>query len=316
MKIDKLITHSGRFHADDVCAAVILTSMFPEAEVIRTRDDALIASMIGRAIIFDVGKRYLPEDQIYDHHMKGARKRDDGVTYSSFGLVWEMFGEWYLRDVMKIEKEHIRPLWKEFDQKFVRMIDALDNGDISPAKAGPVYDLSIGSFISDLNPLQSNDADPDALFLHAVHVSSLLIERRVMAIDNDLTMRNIVLREAKAQAGSPILIIKDNIEVQKALHELDDKGGFRFIVAPSSSGGWGVECVRKEYGLYENIIDLPEEWAGKVDEELVEASGIAGITFCHSGRFYAAADSLEAAMEVAETAYRIANDLRNDTPEP
>ncbi len=49
-----LVTHSGGFHADEVMASVILTKVFPAAEIRRTRAVDLITPASDR-VIYDVG---------------------------------------------------------------------------------------------------------------------------------------------------------------------------------------------------------------------------------------------------------------------
>ena len=44
MTITQLVTHSGGFHADELLSSVILTRLFPDATVLRSRDMALAYS--------------------------------------------------------------------------------------------------------------------------------------------------------------------------------------------------------------------------------------------------------------------------------
>lgn len=39
MTITQLVTHSGGFHADELLSSVILTRLFPDATVLRSRDE-------------------------------------------------------------------------------------------------------------------------------------------------------------------------------------------------------------------------------------------------------------------------------------
>lgn len=41
--ITHLVTHNGSFHAGELLSSVILTRLYPQAEVVRTRDAAWIA---------------------------------------------------------------------------------------------------------------------------------------------------------------------------------------------------------------------------------------------------------------------------------
>ena len=82
-----LVTHSGGFHADELLSSVILTRLFPDARLVRSRAPEWITPG-GDRIIYDVGGAYDPAAGIFDHHQRGAPLRDDGQPYSSFGLVW------------------------------------------------------------------------------------------------------------------------------------------------------------------------------------------------------------------------------------
>ena len=76
MTITHLVTHSGGFHADELLSSVILTRLFPQAELIRTRDNDWVTPSSDK-IIYDVGRDYNAEAQIFDHHQRPNPLRDD-----------------------------------------------------------------------------------------------------------------------------------------------------------------------------------------------------------------------------------------------
>ena len=87
----KIVTHNAKFHTDDVFAIATLLILYPEAEIIRTRDEAILKSA---DIVVDVGQVHDAEKNRFDHHqVGGAGKRENGIQYASFGLVWKKFGE-------------------------------------------------------------------------------------------------------------------------------------------------------------------------------------------------------------------------------
>jgi len=87
-----LVTHNGTFHADDLFATATLALVFNgNIKVIRTRDEEIIKKA---DFVYDVGGIYNPEKNLFDHHQKeGAGKRENGIPYASFGLVWKKFGK-------------------------------------------------------------------------------------------------------------------------------------------------------------------------------------------------------------------------------
>ena len=82
------ITHSGTMHADDVFATAFLELYLGDIKVFRT--NSLDFSVSQSAIIYDIGRGK------FDHHQVDAKKRENGITYSSFGLLWNEFGKDYL----------------------------------------------------------------------------------------------------------------------------------------------------------------------------------------------------------------------------
>ena len=86
MAINVLVTHSGGFHADELLSSVVLTRRFPEASLMRSRDELCITPATDK-IIYDVGGNYDIEAQIFDHHQSPGPLRDNGQPFSSFGLI-------------------------------------------------------------------------------------------------------------------------------------------------------------------------------------------------------------------------------------
>src|SRR4051812_5273225 len=85
-----IVTHGGKFHADDAWAVAVLHILFPDADIVRTRDPAIIATA---DFAVDVGGVWNPATGRFDHHQKGFDgARGSGVPYASAGLVWREYG--------------------------------------------------------------------------------------------------------------------------------------------------------------------------------------------------------------------------------
>ena len=69
MTITHLITHSGGFHADELLSSVVLSHLFPQAKLLRTRDVQWLKPSPEK-IIYDVGGEFNAQDQIFDHHQR------------------------------------------------------------------------------------------------------------------------------------------------------------------------------------------------------------------------------------------------------
>lgn len=113
----KIAPHNGSFHADEVFAIATLLLLDEPLEIVRTRDEALMATCDLRV---DVGLRSDPATGDFDHHQRGgAGERPDGIRYASFGLVWKHYGERVCGDAAVAAK---------VDEKLVQIVDANDNG--------------------------------------------------------------------------------------------------------------------------------------------------------------------------------------------
>ena len=85
-----IVTHGGKFHADDAWAVAVLKVLFPDSKVVRTRDAATIEA---GDFAIDVGGIWDPATGRFDHHQKGfSGARTSGVPYASAGLVWREYG--------------------------------------------------------------------------------------------------------------------------------------------------------------------------------------------------------------------------------
>ncbi|KKL25439.1 hypothetical protein LCGC14_2405300, partial [marine sediment metagenome] len=136
MTITHLVTHSGGFHADELLSSVILTRLYPDATLLRSRDADWITSGAGR-IIYDVGREYDADALIFDHHQRPNPLREDGQPFSSFGLIWQHYGRDYLRS-FDVPEADVEDIHRSFDQGFVLPVDLIDNGALEPSVAGPL----------------------------------------------------------------------------------------------------------------------------------------------------------------------------------
>lgn len=174
-----LVTHSGGFHADELLSSVILTRLFPQARIVRSRAPEWITPAEDR-IIYDVGGAYDADARIFDHHQRGAPLREDGQPYSSFGLIWKHFGRDYLA-AFGVPKAHIETVHASFDVSFVLPIDLVDNGALSPSVAGLLGGLTLPVLLETLKPV-FDETDPEAddrAFHNALSIARAFVEARI-----------------------------------------------------------------------------------------------------------------------------------------
>ena len=300
MTVTHLVTHSGGFHADELLSSVILTRLFPEARILRSRDEAWITPAPGR-IIYDVGRAYDADARIFDHHQRPVPGREDGTPYSSFGLIWRHFGADYLR-ALGLPEADIAPIHAAFEADFVLPVDLMDNGALNPSMAGPLADLTLPVLLESLKPVFDDDrADADDLaFTAALPVARAFVEaalRRKAAKARALS----VVMQAIADAGeNRVLELPRGMPFRSAI----EKAGadhLLFVIHPRDSD-WALTGIRLREDSFAQRADLPAAWAGLTDAALEAASGVPGARFCHNGRFIAVASSRDAILRMAELA--------------
>ncbi|WP_281991993.1 MYG1 family protein [Sulfitobacter geojensis] len=304
MSIDYLVTHSGGFHADELLSSAILTRLFPDAELRRTRDRQWLTPAPDK-IIYDVGGAYDSEAQIFDHHQRPSPLREDGQPYSSFGLIWAQYGRDYLA-ALSVPAQDIDAVHIKFDSKFVLPIDLLDNGAIEPSVAGPLSGLTLPALLGSLKPVfddTSPTADDDA-FVAALPIVSTFIEAQIRNMTAKARAQSIVLDAITAAGSSAILELPMGMPYAAAL---DQAGAdhILFVVCPRGEE-WTIGGIKLSKDTFEQRADLPAAWAGLTNEALEDASGVKGAKFCHNARFIAVADSRDAIMQMAAIAVEMA----------
>ena len=151
----KLITHNGSFHSDDVFACATLCLMLEKKgeqfDIIRTRDNEIIRT---GDYVFDLGNMYDEEKNRFDHHqIGGAGGRENGIEYSSFGLVWKKFGA----EICESQK-----VADMIDNKLVAPVDAFDNGiDLYKNNFGNILPYTVKDVLSVFSPTSLEDMDKD-----------------------------------------------------------------------------------------------------------------------------------------------------------
>lgn len=300
MTITHLVTHSGGFHADELLSSVILTRLHPEAELVRSREADWLTPGAGK-IIYDVGRDYVPDALIFDHHQRPNPLRPDGQPYSSFGLIWHHFGRAYLQ-AMSVPEGHIDDIHTGFDAEFVLPVDLLDNGALDPSAAGPLSKLTLPVLLESLKPDfddRSDAADDDA-FAAALLVARSFVEAAIGQMAAKFRAETMVAEAIAAAGTSPVLELPMGMPFRSAI----EKAGadhLLFVVHPRGTD-WALTTIRVGSDTFETRADLPEDWAGLTDKALEEASGVTGAKFCHNGRFIAVAESREAVLRMADLA--------------
>ncbi len=286
----KIVTHSGKFHADDVFAVAVFSLLYPELNIIRSREESIIKTA---DIVVDVGGVYDVTQKRFDHHQEGgAGTRDNSIPYASFGLVWKEMGEKLCGS---------REVANCIEERLVWPIDALDNG-ISLSK--PLFENISDYGITDYFDAFVNHTYKNEEYLHEVFMEVVLVAKDLLLkeIRNaeifliDLEKMKILIDQTEDKR---LIVLEEYLPWKKILIPIKDS---LYVVYPRTDDKWGVEAVPILLHGFERKKLFPEPWAGKRDEEMAKISGVSDATFCHNSRFIAVAQSKEGAVKLAQIA--------------
>ena len=281
------ITHSGTMHADEVFATAFLDLYLEDVRVFRTNkiDEET------DALIYDIGRGE------FDHHQLDARKRDNGITYSSLGLLWDKFGREFLK---KYNFSNIEELFLGIDKDLIEGIDADDNG-VFPKVEAPYKVKTLPSIIKIFNPSFDSGENEKDQFLKAVKLAKMIFEEEVFYINgkviSDKKVTDII---NNSDLDKGYLYLEEYLPYEDAVinHPQGDK--ILFVAFPSNRGGYAIKTISKSLEDKTARRLFPEEWAGLQDSDLENVSNIPGLRFCHTGRFIVNCSSLDAMNKVLD----------------
>lgn len=224
-------THSGVFHADDVCASALLEIVFPGIKIIRVPnvpDNAELA--------FDIGYGK------FDHHQDSVETRPDGTKYAAFGLLWKEIGP----TILPFESV------KFFDDVFVKQIDYTDNTG---------YPNPFSSVIKAFNPSWNDESEVDEKFREAVDFAKKAILKQFDRYKSARSADNIVkelLNDSSNYPSQHVLSLERYMPYQKNVVPSD----IYYVLYPSNRnpGEWNINCVPVEVGSKYAKLQFPEGW--------------------------------------------------------
>ncbi|PLA74760.1 metal-dependent hydrolase [Hydrogenovibrio sp. SC-1] len=278
-----LVSHSGRFHADEVFAIAMIL-MIEDREIVRSRDQ----EVIDRAeIVLDVGGEYDPERLRFDHHQNSfTRTREDGTPYATAGLVWEHYGAKILAAKGLEGDYEIQFALEWVDKKIIRDIDAVDNG-LFTDDPRPSVSMLVGM----MNASSTDEVErQEAAFQDAIAFTRNILNNFIQAAIKEAEV--VVALEACAEnVEEGILVLEENLPFKDFIRSHPE---IARVVYPKGSEGYGVFCNGKKN-------HLPERFRGLRDEELKAVLGLDDAVFCHKSGFMSVCRSFESALAMAKS---------------
>lgn len=253
-KYIKGFTHSGNFHADDVFSSAFLKMLNPNIKI--ERGFEVPENFDG--IIFDIGNGE------FDHHSKDRERRENGIYYASFGLLWRKYANLIVSDYIK----------ECIESELVCEIDDNDNTGCFSLLSSIVYNMNGFWDERDSIDLQNHR------FNNAVNMAYNILSRYIEKYRSVERAEEYILdKYNKSKNG--IIVLERYAPFEEVLRSKK----YNFVIYPSNRGGYIVE--RKELTLF----CFPREWWGTRNIELVK-----GLTFCHASGFMCVFDTLDNAL--------------------
>lgn len=282
------ITHAGTFHADDVFSSAFLEMLLQNVFIYRTSNIDL--SQIDESVyVYDIGRGK------FDHHQKDALKRENGVPYCSFGLLWKEYGKEYLK---RCGIELVDSVFEIIDKDLVEGIDADDNGVFPKIEANFKVKMVPG-IIKTFNPSYQMSQDESLQFEKACALAKTILEEEIYYCNGKALAEEQVLDLLDDKdENDKYLVLPTYLPYEETILAEERAKNILFVAYPSNRGGYAIKTVPKSTEDKSNRMDFPAEWAGLEGEALAEVSGIPGLTFCHTTRFIVSCRDLDTVYEV------------------
>ncbi len=315
-----IATHDGTFHADETTACAILTYLYDNNTIIRSRDSLELEKA---DIIIDVSNQN--DDKHFDHHSKDFTLcRDNGIKYATAGLMWKKFGIDYLKLVAKKELEFtpsakvIQNAFLRIDENFMSMIDLNDNGQLTSyvEKISSPKNESEQAIVDELNELyqaspdipyivammnlpNQTGADQDKAFLNTVKMlRTILLNSAINALSTESGIEKVL----EFYKGGPMLIMHERLPWTSAvLNNLDIFKDCLIAVYPDRKLRWRVQSLpMSKAQRFKNRLSAPVAWRGLNDKDLDAITGLKNTTFIHKSGFTGGASTFEDNLELAK----------------
>ena len=250
LNANRIATHSGQFHADDVVCIALLRTLGCKAEILRTRDAGVLADVIG----IDVAGSATGDQ--FDHHGSAAVKGTCALT-----KLWSFIKEF------RGEDEDVKRLDKVLGGTF-RAVADIDSG----AVGNPANRPNMFGWVSLF------DWGTDEKFFEAVDLAEkILREAWARAELWETTLEEA--RQALTWDGTPPVLEIERHGTKEALHQLGCEAPF--FVLPHGEE-WAViqTCPPSQpFNPFGSSRVLPKAWAGLRGEALQKVSGYKSAIF-------------------------------------
>lgn len=267
--IKRAVTHSGKFHTDDVMSTVFIRQLNPNIQIVR-KDEVDDSDMTYDVLCYDIG---LGE---FDHHQSDNGLDKYGNPYSSFGKLWECFGKQYLKD--KGFKK-INEAFNFIEKRYVTKINEGDNKGYKYVKFFFENDLIV-KFNPNWFEINKDINVVDESFFKAVDFAEMIFNNWIRNAFEEVELAEYeskVFNEALSNNKDGIIYLKERINWHQKVKS-NECNDVKFIITKNLRGKYAV--ISKD----------SEKYKVKENEYL---------SFTHNSGFMGVAETIENAYKAA-----------------
>lgn len=214
-KIEKIITHAGIFHADEVLAIALLNCYGMSAPVERKFQISEGEFSNPNILILDVGQKFDPVMGNLDHH------QDSNSPATNILVV-----EWL------VDKGIMDPEVRANLQEFLGYVSDVDRGIIPNGG----IQASFNGIIRSMNSADLSQAGP--AFEKAVDLAHKIITSQIAVAERTVADAKIWAGLERTCNGQ--VVIQEDTYQMAGWKELAETEGVKFLVTPNPRGGWQI----------------------------------------------------------------------------
>lgn len=220
------VTHSGKFHVDEVMATVFLSKINDNIILFRTPSTQNLN--LNNKLVYDIGYGK------FDHHQKNRNgKRKEGIYYSSMGLLWKEYGKFYLK---KLNVNDIDSVFNYIDEELIKYIDAADNMQFEYLENKIMPD-----FIKLCNPEWNEEVSENEAFMNAVTLADSFWNLYIKHAIAEVEAINIILEKIDNSKECYIYLDKEMPFRKLNKHLKNNK--VKYLIFKSRREGYDVRTL-------------------------------------------------------------------------
>ena len=271
------ITHSGKFHVDDILSTVFLSKL--NKKIILMRVPTIKNINVENKIVYDIGFGE------FDHHQKdNNKKRKNGIYYSSIGLLWNKFGKKYLKS---LKVRNIDKTFQYIDEELIQYIDAADNLQIEYLENKILPD-----FIKLCNPEWNENISEDVAFINALKLADKFWNIYIKHSIAEVEAIDIVLNKIN-QSKECYILFESEIPYKKAI-KFYNGHKVKYIIFKSRRVGYEIRILKNDY-------KIKEELAKAIDiDKAINLTGINELIYVDSHAKFCCTKTLESAIQLVK----------------